>query len=182
MKYIKCFENHSDLLDLFKKLSDQLDRLKTVADFINRDRFVNKSYDAKGGRNISKEFDYYFYDMTDEGWEYVVTFDQFYIEVLLKKPIKNEDAEDEFNFIVDRMNGIKDRLINEGFNPHYLISFARKSQQDLNDKTHKNDLYNFKGIGSQNSLDYYVSSNYWFKTKSFNTKDYFLGEIKLIII
>ena len=74
----------------------------------------------------------------------------FVTHVEINGMIDVDKAESEFNRILNKMKMIKERLHNRfDFDCHFMIWLNGQPQQDLNDKTHRNDDYKFKGVGSK---------------------------------
>ena len=77
-----------------------------------------------------------------------------WIQVLLKKDAKIDDAEKEFDLLVDELDTAKIRLIDRfGFECGFFIWFNSKPQFKLNPKTHKSDLFIFSGIGDKSQYN-----------------------------
>lgn len=149
MKYLKTFESIGDLYDKLKSFGGQGDEsmdtyLRQLKAFASIDNLKKLSH----GNDISKDFEDYFYDMLDYGWKYYITGGDFVKEIVLQKKLKTEDAENEFNYIVDRMSEIRDRLSDDKFRSQFSINFGGLGQQDINPETHRNDDYKFKGVGN----------------------------------
>ena len=165
--------------ELEKSLNDlqhALGRLKSFAQFKNRERVIQPKSMRYGSRNqFSGDFTHLFDDMFDYGWEIGVERNEFYISIRMKNALRKENAESEFNNIVDRMSEIRDRLSDEGFNSHFLISFDGLGQQDSDPVTHKGDLYNYKGFGDKGYINYYKDGKY-------SGEEYFYALIEFIII
>ena len=122
-------------------------QLKVYMDMANRNR-LGTTYNK-----ISDEFEYYFYDMKEDGWTIYYSGDDYTKSLDLWKDIKVENAKREFDNIVDRMSEIRDRLSDEGFRSQFLIDFGGKGQQNNNPITHQNDDYKFKGVGKRVNPD-----------------------------
>ena len=137
---MKFLEKYEDFIDFDSNAA--MRQLKVYMDIANRNRLSGKSYNK-----ISDEFEYYFADMTDDGWKIYYHGDDYQKSLDLWKNIKVENAESEFNNIVDRMSEIRGRLSDEGFRSMFLIDFGGKGQQNHNPVTHQNDDYKFKGVG-----------------------------------
>lgn len=170
-------ENKEDLLKALSELNSEFRRLKSYSTFLNRERVIKRT-NVFPGTAFSEEFVDYFLDMRDDDWDIRIRVGNanFYIEINMVKPIRKTEAEKEFDNIVDRMIEIRDRLSEEHFNSHFLISFNSKPQQSLNEKTHKNDIYKYNGIGENNDIKYYD------KYKNYSPEEYCLAKISYIII
>lgn len=70
----------------------------------------------------------------------------FVTNIELNGLIDLDSAESEFNRLLSMMKTAKQR-----FDCHFMIWIGGQPQQDLNPNTHRNDLYNFKGVGSYKS-------------------------------
>lgn len=132
MKYIiplKKFESDNELLKSLKSLSSSFGRLKmniTPSDFFE---------------------DYFLEFKETEGFNIKIT-KSYIISIELNKLINLDIVEGEFNRILNKLNSIKDRIEKiEGYSCHFMFTIGGKNQSNLNKKTHKNDDYEFKGIG-----------------------------------
>jgi hypothetical protein len=170
MKFLKTFESdEEDLLNSLKDLSHNIGRLKSYAQYKNRERL----YDD---RKISDEFQPYFADLIqDEGWSYYIwSGPEFYTKIQLKKFIKKEGIEKEFENILDRMSETRDRLVDQGFDSKFIIYFNGKAQQVQNPDSYRVPLYKFTGIGDENKS--------YIKDKGLSPDEYLFADIDFAII
>lgn len=174
MKHLKYFESDDNekLLNSLKDLSHNLDRLRSYAQHQNRQRLVNKDKQDY----ISNEFQDYFQELLDDGWKFHGDWDpKFYYHSKLKKFIKIDVIESEFENIVDRMSEVRDRLEDEGFQSKFIIRFNGKHQQVQNPDSYRVPLYQFTGIGDSVS-DKYIRRN------GYDPSKYLFDGIEYVIV
>lgn len=186
MNYLKRFseamsdEDAENLKNLLQSLSHSMSRLKSYAQFQNRKSAMNEPNERgviPNSNKLKDEYEEMFYTMIDDGWIYFREGLDFYSKIYLKKPIRRDKAEEEFDNILKEMMGIKNRFDDRGFNCHFMIYFDGQGQQELNPQTHKNDIYKFKGVGEANWMRYSDE----FKDK-YPQEEYFLAKIEFIYI
>jgi hypothetical protein len=171
MKIIESFEEFEKEL---RGIESNLNKLKSHAQFLNR----LTTHSSKGDK-LSDEYEEMFYTLMDDGWRYYKNGSQFHGEIILRKAIKREEAENELSNILREMSEIKSRFIDNGFNCNFLIDFDGQGQSVLNKETNKNDKYAYQGIGNKNKIEYF--DNYYPKEK-FPSSKYFIAEIKFAYI
>ena len=172
MKYLKMFESdEDDLLKSLKDISHNLGRLKSYAQHKNRQRLY------QGNREISDEFQPYFADLIqDEGWSYYIgSGPEFYTRIELKKCLKKEGIEREFENILDRMSETRDRLVDQGFDSKFIIWLNGKAQQVKNPDSYRVPLYKFTGIGDSNYSSYLTD-------KGLSPDEYLFAKIEFAIV
>jgi hypothetical protein len=180
MKYLKTFESdEDDLLKSLKDLSHNMGRMKSYAQHKNRER-LHKGYQTRNGQDMSKisdEFQPYFTELIDDyGWTFHMDPEpNFYTKMYLKKCIKKEGIEQEFENILDRMTETRDRLSDEGFDSKFIIYLNGKAQQIKNPDSYRVPLYKFTGLGDSNYSSYIESKN-------LSTDEYLFAKIDFVII
>jgi len=172
IKSYKLFENDSEELNKsIKELERSIRGFKSFIQMKNRSRLVNKE---KIG-DLSKDFEHYFYDLIDDGWEIFGDHDPtFYYHIRLKNPLKREGIEDEVNNIIDRMSEVRDRLGEEGFDSKFIINVNGKPQQVQNPDSYKVPIYKFTGIGDEWTLKYHKDGKYSEEEYVFAIIDYYI--------
>ena len=132
-KYVPMSESHDEeLKDLLKNLNHKMKGFIRVGtpDEIYEDYFL----ELKESENFRVRI--------DKGNGFVTNIE-------IEGMIDSDKVESEFNRILNKMKMIKERLHNQfNFDCHFMIRLNGQSQQDLNDKTHRNDDYKFKGVGT----------------------------------
>lgn len=104
-----------------------------------------KSFHSNEGLNsLYKDFFSYF---TDQDWELEIVTHSFFLQILVYKKFKDTiDAEELFNEVQKSSSSINKAIELEGYQSHYQITFNNKHQSENNPKTHKNDIYKYKGF------------------------------------
>jgi len=167
-----------------KEISDNLNRLNSYAQFNNRKRISSRyQTDKPTNKNeISDEFSIYFYDLIDDDWSLSINNDaDFYTRIEIRKCIKKEGLELEFNTILDTMSEIRDRLVDEGFKSKFIIFFNDRSQQVTNPEDYSLPIYKFTGIGGGN-FHYVIGDHLSSIGGSYKTSDFIFAKIEFIII
>lgn len=143
MKYLKKFESYEDLRDELGKLSDAMSRLKTM---------VQLDYRNKTPQEI---IDDYFLEFKEIEGFFIHSYRNREgfgpIHICLENIIDEENVESEFHRYLNKLQSIKKRIEDKSFTCHFTFKLNGKDQSDLNHKTHKNDDYKFKGLGTKKS-------------------------------
>lgn len=181
IEYVK--ENKdNDLLKTIKELSDKLNHLSNLArqnsEHEERRSILNTEDEAikkvknigelpywypkfhtnDGLSNLYKDFFSYF---TDEDWQMEIITHTFYIQIELRKTFKdNIDAEELFNDINKKASSINRAIELEGFQTNYQIIFNGRHQCENNPKTHKNDIFKYKGFSKRDTKELGVRVNF----------------------
>ncbi len=163
--------DEDDLLKSLKDISHNLGRLKSYTQYKNRQRLY------QGNRDISDEFKPYFADLIqDEDWSYYIgSGPEFYTIIQLKKCLKKEGIEQEFENILDRMSETRDRLVDQGFDSKFIIYFNGKAQQVQNPDSYRIPLYKFTGIGEMDYKSYLNDNGY-------SSDEYLFAKIEFAIV
>ena len=133
-KYIPMNESQDqELLDLMKRLQHNMKGL------------------IRGGTPDEVYEDYFLELKESENFRVRINKGNgFVTHVEINGMIDVDKAESEFNRILNKMKMIRERLHNQfDFDCHFMIWLNGQSQQDLNERTHRNDDYKFKGVGSK---------------------------------
>jgi hypothetical protein len=145
MKFIKLFEDFDK-----KELNDLLAKAKHLKHMLNTQMQSDyrKEVRSKGGdfKGLSDDYKDYFSELTDDGWDlYLYTMD-FLSHIDISKEFNSPfDGEKIFNYLNPIFEGIKTHFTQNGFNTHYQILFNGVPQCENNPKTHKNDIFVYKG-------------------------------------
>jgi hypothetical protein len=172
---IEYVKENKDLLKTIKELSDKLNHLSNLArqnsEHEERRSILNTEDEAiKKVKNIGelpywyKKFhsndglsdlyrDFFSY-FTDEDWQMEIITHTFYIQIELRKTFKdNIDAEELFNDINKKASSINRAIELEGFQTNYQIIFNGRHQCENNPKTHKNDIFKYKGFSKRDTKE-----------------------------
>jgi len=142
--------------DDLKRMNKQI---QSYFGFVNRKRLV----DGSNGSfiKISDEFKHYFYDLTDDGWEYFSGNSDFVTSFDFKRQVKLDNIEEEVNELIDIMSTIRDRLSDDGFKSKFIIFVNDLAQQVTNPNDYSLPLYKFTGVGEKDGvLKYYKNGKY----------------------
>ena len=150
MKHLKMFEDFDE-----KDLSNLLDRVKHLQHLVKtRTEFENRK-EVKGPnfKDLSRDYKEYFNDFTDDDWSLYLYSTEFYSIIDMSKVYDSPfDAVTIFNQISPLLEGIKISFTQNGFNAHYQILFNGVAQCENNPKTHKNDIYVYKGYSHKDMM------------------------------
>src|SRR5574343_262461 len=130
--------------------------IKEYSDFEELSKQLNKLHHSIKGmiRNALPKDVYkdYFLELEEvENFRVSIIKDSFVTSINIRGMIDIDKIESEFNRILKEMNTIKDRLTTiYGFNCHFMMYLNGQGQQENNPVTHKNDIYKFLGVGTNN--------------------------------